>query len=376
MALENDQVIEDKIVDEPIEDTIRNAIRGGDEAASVNDTAAHVETAAAKAERLRDEAGRFAETPKDAKRDTLKLPEKATGVKADAPLLGTEQPPVTQPVINAPKGLKPEFKAKFGELSPDWQAEINRREADAAKVLAAQDEDRLFGKTLKEIATPYIPTILAEGGTVEKAVAGLLQTAHVLRQGTEMQKASSVAAVMQQFKVSPQALFSILQGGNVNTGSQAVPGYDPRLETLQQRLDRMEQDRQTEVQQRQLQETQTLQSQIEDFSTKPGHEHFDRVRTHMGVLLENGIAADLDDAYNRAVYADPEIRSTLIAASQQADAGQRQSEAKARAEAARRAGGSVSGGPGSASPLNGSGANVPIEETIRAAIRETSGRIN
>ena len=373
MALENDQVIDDKEVDIPIEETIRAAIRGEDTPA-VNDTAAPIETADAKADRLRDEAGRFTEAGKSKPRETLTLkekPEAVAGVKVETPLLGGLQSVNT---VQAPKGLRPEFKEKFKDLSPDWQAEITRREADAAKVLAAQDEERLLGKRIHEAAMPYIPTIKAEGGTVEKAFADLLQTAHVLRQGTDMQKANTVAAVMQQFKVSPQALFSILQGGNVNTGNQFVPGAHPAVESLQQRLDRLEQDRQAEVQQRQFQETQSLQGQIEDFSTKPGHEHFERVRTRMGVLIENGLADDLEDAYQQAIYADPDIRSTLIAS--QANAGQRQSESRVRTEAARYAGGSVSGGPGSASPLNGSAANVPIEETIRSAIRESQGRIN
>lgn len=363
--------VEDQIIEEerevPIEETIRESIR------SLETPQAEITPVAAEPVKpavARDEEGKFAPKPKEDKpRDTLKLPDKVQAIPA------ATDPVIAAAAVVAPKGLKPEFKAKFGELTPDWQAELTRREADAAKVLAAQDEERLLGKKVNEMATPYLPTIRAEGATVEKAFQDYLQTAHVLRSGTDHQKAQSIAAVMQQFKVNPQALLSILQGGNVQSGNQAAPQLDPRLETLTQRLDRLETERQSEVQQRQLQDEHSLKSQIEEFSTKPGHEHFDQVRTHMGVLLENGIATDLEDAYNRAVYADPEIRSTLIAANQQAEAGQRLSEQKARTEAARRAGGSVSGGPGGAKALNGAGRDVPLDETIRAAIREASGHI-
>lgn len=372
MEIVTDQVIDDKEVDVPIEETIRAAIRGSEEAPV--ETTAPVE--AVKPDRARDEQGKFAESPKDKPRETLKLPEKVAAVPAGVIAPEAALGVVASAAVQAPKGLKPEFKAKFAELPADWQAEITRRESDAARVLAAQDDERLLGKKLNEIAMPYLPTIRAEGGTVEKAFSDLLQTAHVLRQGTDMQKASTVAAVMQQFKVSPEALFSILQGGNVNTGNQTVPGYDPRLETLQQRIERVEQDRQNEIQQRQLQEQQGFQSEIEAFSSKPGHEHFETVRARMGKLIDDGDAKGLDDAYEQACLLNPEIRSTLIEASLQAAAGQRQSEARARTEAARRAGGSVSGGPGSATPMNGSAANVPIEETIRSAIRESQGRIN
>lgn len=358
--------IKDEIVEVSLEDTIRDAMRVDN-----NDNTPAV---VSKTEANRDDAGKFAAKQPEttSKRDTLSLPEK-TG---DANVVVAEVSEAPIATLQAPKGLRPEFKAKFADLPADWQAEISRREADAAKAVTAQDEERMLGKKVNEMANPYLPTILAEGATVEKAFKDYLQTSHVLRQGTDYQKAQSIAAVMGQFKVNPQVLLSILQGGNVNTGNQPSPAqYNPQLETLQQRVDRMERERQDEVQQRQLQEEHSLKSQIEDFSSKPGHEHFDRVRSHMGVLLENGMATDLDDAYNRAVYADPEIRSTLIASQEQATAGQRLSEVKAKAEAARRAGGSVSGGPGAARAMNGSGVNVPIEETIRAALRESQGRV-
>jgi hypothetical protein len=182
---------------------------------------------------------------------------------------------------------------------------------------------------------------------------------------------------MNQFRVNPNVLLSILQGGNVNNGNvpqQAM--HNPAVDALQQRLDRIEADRQAEIQQRQNQEQQSLQGQITDFATKPGHEHFETVRELMGVLLESGKANGLDDAYEMAVYANPDIRSTLVAAQSQQGQEKRVAEAKARTDAARRAGGSLTGGPGAMKALNGSGADVPIEETIRAALREASGRIS
>lgn len=362
----NDQVIDQTEEEVPLEETIRAAIRG-DETPVVNDTPAPVES---KPSVARDETGKFAQVQKDKPRETLTLPAK---VEAAVPVVDN----AVQPTFKAPDGWKGELKALFPTLPPEIQAEISRREADTHKALTKQDEERTLGKRVNEMATPYLPTIKAEGATVEKAFQDYLQTAHVLRSGNPVQKAQSILAVMNQFKVNPQDLFSILQSGNVNLGGAVQPAqYNPVIETLTQRLGRLEQERQQEIQQRQLQEEHSLQGQIDDFSSKPGHEHFEKVRTHMGVLLENGLANDLEDAYQKAVYAEPDIRSSLIASQSQAEQDKRLTEAKAKAEAARRAGGSVIGGPGSARPLNGSGADIPIEETIRSAIREASGRIN
>ena len=328
--------------------------------------------------RPRDEEGKFAPKPTEEKpkRETLTVvkPAAQDGVQVDASQQISN--PVQVAPIKAPEGWKTELKVKFGELPPDVQAEVARREADFHKALTKQDEERLLGRKVNEMATPYLPTIRAEGATVEKAFQDYLQTAHVLRSGNDMQKAQSVAAVIRQFNVNPNALLSILQGGNVQTGQPVQQAqFNPAIESLQQRIDRMEQERQAEIQQRQLQEEHSLNSQIEEFSSKPGHEHFDHVKVRMGVLLENGLANDLEDAYQQAVYADPEIRSGLLAAQTAAASGQRLTELNAKTERARSAAVSVVGGPGSSRPLNGTGSVGSIEDDLRAAMREHSGRV-
>ena len=95
----------------------------------------------------------------------------------------------------------------------------------------------------------------------------------------------------------------------------------------------------------------------------------------MGVLLESGKASDLEDAYNRAIYADPEIRSSLLAANQQATNGKRLTELNAKTERAKSAAVSVTGSPGGSKPLNGSGSVGSIEDDLRAALREVGGRV-
>lgn len=374
----NEQIIEQPEKEPSIEDDIRSAMaslkadkpEGPAATVEITPEIAPDPATEALAQRNRDDAGKFKKTEKPAvaaaqpgkERPILGLP--ATGA---APAAQAVKPP---PGWNAP------MREKFNTLPPEVQTYISQRDQEIERKITMQDEDRLLGKKVNEMATPYLPTIKAEGATVEKAFQDYLQTAHVLRAGTDFQKAQSVAAVMRQFRVSPLALISLLQGANVLPGNAPQQGmHNPVIDTLQQRLDRIEADRQAEVHQRQIQEQHGLQSQIDEFSSGTGHEHFERMKVHMGVLLENGLANDLDDAYEKAVYADPEIRSSLVTAQQQAEQDKRIAEAKARTDAARHAGGSVFGGPGSAKALNGSGANVPIEETIRAAIREQSGRI-
>lgn len=325
----------------------------------------------------RDDAGKFVAKDKDPEakdRKVLTLPEKAAVAVPDSAT-------IPAPVVakhEAPKSWTQTEKTEWDKLTPAAQAAVMRREDDIVKGLSKQDDERSFGRKVNEIVSPYLPVIRAEGGTPEKAIGDLLQTAHTLRQGTPQQKAQMVAGVMRTYGIDPNHLFSILQGANGNTGSPQQQGsaYHPAIETLTQRLDRVERERQEEVQQRQLQEQQSFQSQIAEFSSKPGHEHFEKVRETMGVLMQSGRASNLDDAYEMAVYADPGIRDSLIAAKVEAAEGKRIADQTAKTSAARNAAGSVTGAPGGTRKLNGSAnPNSSIEDDIRAAMRETQGRV-
>ncbi len=337
-----------------------------------------------KSDRPRDEAGRFAQMLKDdkaAKRETLTLPEKTKpteGVVADpAQQLGVPQPvaptpvatpaitpnAVTSPVVAVPGALKAELKAKFGELPPEWQNEIARCEMEAQKALRNQDEDRLFGRRISQLANPYLPTIRAEGATVEKAFENYLNTAHILRSGTPYQKAQALHTIAQTFNVD---LNLPLQGA----------GSDPRYAQLEHQLSELQNKLQAQDQQRQQQEDQNLQAQIESFKSEPGHEHFEKVRVQMGALIDAGVTSDIKDAYERAVWADPDLRLTLVASQSKAAEEKRVAEQKALSERSKSAAVSVTGAPGSSRPLNGSyNPNSSVEDDVRAAVQEIRGRL-
>lgn len=356
---------------------------GGDVAAALNELrggeAPEPETKITidRAERPRDEAGRFtqalAKTEDKPKREILTLPEKdkpVEGVQADpAAQLGVPAPAATPapivpqtPAIKPPEALKGELKAKFAELPPEWQQEIVRREAEAHKALTSQDEERQLGRKINQVVTPYLPTIRAEGATVEKAFENYLQTAHVLRSGTPLQKAQALHSIAQAFSV------------DLNLPLQQA-GSDPRYAHLEHQLSELQNRLQAQDHQRQQQEDQNLRSQIDAFASQPGHEHFEKVKVRMGALLDSGEAKDLEDAYQQATWSHPEIRSTLVEAQTRAAEEKRIAEQKALSERARSAAVSVTGAPGSSRPLNGAQSHGSIEDDVRAAMSEVRGRV-
>lgn len=324
-------------------------------------TAPEGETLEQRDARVRDEQGRFAEKPKDTKpaRQVLTVAKPAI---AQAPTDVTKAETAIPPISHiAPVSWTLPMKEEFSKLPANVQEYISAQEANARKALVAQDEDRSLGKGIREVAAPYLATIRAEGGDEKKAFAQFLNYAHIMRAGTPQQKLT--------------ALHQVAQAYSVNLGTPTEQGSrNPEFESLQQRLDQIERDRQQEIQQRQIQEQSALTSEIDAFKAAPGHEHYEQVKVLMGNLLLSEQAKDLQEAYDQAIWANPEIRSTLTAAQSQAAEQKRLSEANARTGAAKWAAGSITGGPGGVKP-NGAVADRSLGEEIRANMQAATGRV-
>jgi len=322
--------------------------------------------------RPRDEAGRFAKEEK--KRETLTLPEKkAEGVQADpAAQLGVTPPAQAaptpaapepaKPAIDYPKTFKGAFRDHWGAVHPDLQAEIARRDKETFDLISRHDEARNFGAKLQEIAQPYLAQIQMENSDIPKAFQDYLQTAYALRMASPMQRAQLLHQVAQKYNVDLSLPHQ--QGAS-----------DPRVAQLEQQLHEMRMQMQGQTQQRQQQEQQGLLSEIDRFASEPGHEHFPTVRRMMGALMDAGDAPDMKTAYEMACHAHPEIRASLLAAQQKAAEEKRIAEQKALSERARSAAVSVTGAPGSSRPLNGAGSRGSVEDDVRAALAEVSGRV-
>lgn len=288
------------------------------------------------AHEVRDEAGKFVAKP-------------AVAGAAAPPAAGaTRKPPEFWPQAR---------KDKFNSLAPDVQEMMLDRESEVEKGFTKMDEDRNFGKTLKEVITPYMATIQAEGGTPQGAVKDLLNTAYVLRTGSPQQKAAIVQQVIKQYGINPQ-LLGISQTQEQASGAQgqqqhaAIPHVNP--EEIKRSI-------MNELQTQQMNDriSQELKAFTED--TKNVHFSNSAVKDYMSSLLGAGKANNFQDAYDQAVWLVPEIRSALIAAQTQPQQAQRTQEIAAK----KKAGSSVSGSPGIVVPNSGN-PNRSLREELEA----------
>lgn len=307
------------------------------------------EATPAASSRARDESGRFA-----------KSEEKTETAPAAQATPQAAQSPAAAPAAQAevPVAWRSEANQKiWAALSPEVQKAISQREAEVHKGFTKFDDERNFGKSIRDVVNPYLPMIQAEGGNPVAAVQNLLNTAYILRNAPAEQKVQALQRIAQTYGISLE-----------NVVQQRQNPVDPQYESLQQRLARLETERQQETQQRQYQQQQELTSQITAFAASPDHPHFETVKTHMGTLLQNGLATSMQDAYDQAVWSRPDLRSAMLAAQQAAEQSKRQADAAAKASAARAASGSVRGNPAGAVANNGS-PDRSLRDEIRASLR-------
>lgn len=308
--------------------------------------------------RSRDAEGKFkaAEEPKsDLKVKTAPtkddLPNQPAKGADQEPEPSTEQP--QRDINRAPSTWKPAARSMWDKVDPAIRAEIHRRESDFQNGQAQLIPDATMGRELRQVIDPYRAMIEAEGGTPARAVADLFRTAAIFRTGTQAQKLQAIAVVADQFRVDLTPLLNAVQARN---GGQPAPqGQQPQGQPQQFRDPRVDQILQQQNEEKRI-ATQREQQQTESAVTRwmnemdaqgnPKREYLNDVINEMSALVPQIRAADpsmthvqaLDAAYDRAIWAHPEIR-TLLANKQQADLdAKRKAENQARVADARRAG--------------------------------------
>jgi hypothetical protein len=290
--------------------------------------------------------------------------------KAEAPvenpenIIGTETKPAAP---DAPQAIPPAIRAKWGNLDPDVQQAILKREDEVHKMFTRHDGELNMGRKMKEVISPYMPLIHSEGGTPEGAVQNLLNTAYVLKTGSQEQKLGVIQHIARAYGID-------LSGVNQQ---QAVPTAESEIVRLRQQLQQVQQQANPQTIMTQLREqieSDRVNQEVEAFAADPANLHFQTVKAEMAALLGNGLAKDLREAYDRAVWSNPATRSTrsTLTTAQSAD-----TEAKRRAALGvkRQAAVSVTGSAGSPAGSTGAKPNQSIEAQLRELISVQEGRL-
>jgi hypothetical protein len=279
----------------------------------------------AKAERQRAEDGKFAKkadkADKKAEKNELEadagaeIATHAEDIKADK---GTEGK--AEAVSQPPASWSATAKALWGDLPPEVRAEAHRLERDAQRLVARNATEKRQYEGLEQILGPRRQRLAAMYGSEARALEQLF-------------------ALSDFAEKDPQGFlkyFAQQRGLNLASMNQGFQPLDPNTAALHQQIQALNGKIQQSETQQQAAERQQVERLYQAFANDPKNIYFNDVREDMADLLDSGAARDFEDAYNKAIWANPATRERLFSERAKAESEKRQKEAEQAAKEAKR----------------------------------------
>jgi len=295
-----------------------------------------------------------------------------------------------KPATNPPEAWAKEAKAEWAKVPTNAQAAILKREEDVAKGVHALQS---YYRDLEEVLSPRYELFKQYNKTPAQAVNQLFGWFDALGGNPDQ----AFPALMRTFNYDPRRLIPFINqlGGQQQQqqpeGEQEVPpAYLQYINQLEQRVAGLTDAVSKKIGGLENMFAQQNQARVQETldvwsANKP---HFEKVRVMMGHLLESGQvpplpngAADLDKAYDMALWALPEVRQQVMAdieAKRAAELKAKQdAERKAQKEAAdkarRASGGLGPSAPGS--PVNPNQSRRPQRKSVRESLADAIAEV-
>lgn len=323
-----------------------------------------------KEQRARDEAGKFAPKQVD------KPAEKPIAAK-EAPVDGATAIPageVQQPSKHAgpPPGWSAASKEFFNSLPPDHplRQDVAKREDEVSNGFKSYSEKTKQYDAIEQVLAPSRARFQQFGVQNDaEAISRLFQWESAIASNP----IEGVRKLAETYGVDLSQFAR--QSSAPSDGSQEIP------EHLRPVLDEVGQLRQQVsgfVSAQQQAEQQRVASEIQSFaSDKDKHPHFDKVRVAMGQIMTAGLVQpnDLEGAYQKAVWADQELRDQLLREQEAKRAAEFEAKQKEAAQKARLAAVSPAPRARQGVPVNGADKSAKgVRGSILAAVNEVQER--
>jgi hypothetical protein len=308
--------------------------------------------------RARDEHGRFVAKAPSEESET-EVPKEAAEPKDDG-----EAPKVAPDAPKPPAGFSAASKAQWDKLPDAVKADIAKREvvvADGFKQFSRYDGLGKFADLCERNGT-NLTTAVAQYNQLENLFV--------------RDPVAGITAICQRLNIDPRILTSAMQahyGGLLGPQGQQQPSQPPAVNGYQQHQLNPEALINEAVNRfNQQQSERDTQSQISAFMADPANRYFENVRPQMVAALQSGQASTLKEAYDAALWMNPETRAIMLQEEKTKAPTQRSSVAAAtQAKAAAKAvGGSPRPGLKSGGAID---PNASVTDTIIAAINAQRG---
>lgn len=270
---------------------------------------------------------------------------------AEQPAEVETETPAEEPVWKRPPlSWKKDYHEVWAKADPRLQEYAYQREEQMRRGVEPLLQAKQFADAVQEAISPYITTLNGLGLKPEQAISALMKADHTLRTSDPQTRLNYFMQLANEYGVN-------LQGAA--QGQPQAP-TDPTIFALRNELANVRGEVTTWKQQQEAAEQAVLANEIDAFAQKA--EFFEEARPEMIKLLQSGVAETLEDAYDRAVYGNRELRERVLSAQQAQKDAQIAAEKNRAAKAARAAAVSVR----SATP----GANTAPKSANRRALLE------
>lgn len=239
-------------------------------------------------------------------------------------------PEQAKPAIEAPVSWTAEKKAEWASLPPTLQDYIAQRDKESHEAISRAGQQIKAFEPIGKVIEQFAHVFQKSGLQPHDGIARMMAVNEMLEQN------------------APAAIREIAKAYGVNLSGDAEQNATPesqRIAELEARLAKTESHLTAQQRQQVNAENATLAREIADFAKdKP---HFESVRKVMAGLMSSGAAETMQDAYDKAIHADPTIRQSLqVEAQAAAEAKRKADEAERVAKAKKAAGVNVKSSPG------------------------------
>lgn len=292
--------------------------------------------------------------------------------EVEAPVAATGEPEATEPAASteeapapagAPKTWRKEALAAWETLPQVVKDEVAKREEDMFRGLESYKEKANIGDNFFKAVAPHISHLQQAGVNPYEEINGLLEYSKIMRFGTPQDKMGLLSSIAQEYGID---LLDLAEA------QPAIPYVDPAIKALQNEINALKSGRQQESSQRETElQNQTRaenQAKIDAFKADPKHEHFSTLESEMAVFIQSGVCKTLEEAYEKALWANPLTR--VKEQERQTALAKTQSDARIKAaQAAKAANLQTNARPGSATAPTGS-----MDDTMRDTLAEIRSR--
>lgn len=219
--------------------------------------------------------------------------EPATDGVKDDPLLTQDK---------APAAWSPKVREQWATIPKEVRDEILRREDASVKGVRQLQEETAPMRGFVQQLDPFIKEALNSGANPGQYIGQVMASERALRNPDENARFEALLAIADQYRIPLREVINASVGREV-LSKQAAPTAVPQA--VQQEL---EANRQWRAQQ----EEQSMVREIETFARDPKHEFFQDVRSIMGDLMQANAATNLEEAYEKAIWAHAETRAVLL----------------------------------------------------------------